>query len=183
MRIVETLGNSSEGTGVIGTPHYLAPEVFVPVLQSEEAGEDGSGDGRGGGRGDGSAGDGSGGIRSMLEQLKLVDAYSAGAVLHETCALCKPFDGPTLQVLLEAIVEGKPAHPIPACFTSIDDSLRGLAAKMMAREPGRRLGVAEAMSVPSVQRELDRLEAMGRDMLATAGADGHSGSGVEAALI
>jgi serine/threonine protein kinase len=99
---------SASTSGVLGTPHYLAPEVF-------RGGEDidvCAGDSAGGSAGD-STGASTSATQRLLEQLKLVDAYAAGVVLHETCALGKPFDGPTLQVLLEAIVAGTPTRPIP----------------------------------------------------------------------
>ena len=127
----------------------------------------------GGGGGGGSSSDSASGGRpsasplSLLERLKLVDAYAAGAVLHETCALVKPFEATTLQLLLEAIVSGSPSD-FPLSFSDGDQSLRQLAARMICRQPTGRLSVAAAMRLPHVERQRQRLEAMPPDLLATA---------------
>ena len=69
----------------------------------------------------------------------LADVYSLGATLYSLVTGRPPFDGPTAQSVLKAVLERDPT-PARRLRTDLPEPVEAMLAKAMARDPSRRYG-------------------------------------------
>eukprot|EP00955_Chlamydomonas_euryale_P071760 361193-Chlamydomonas_euryale.AAC.2 len=99
---------SADVFDVVGSPHYIAPELLL-----------------------GDAGDGSSPATGQA------DVWSAGVMLYVMLSGYAPFDGPTQDAVFESIV-GDPLNLKTAPWPNVSPAAKELVRKMLLRDPKRR---------------------------------------------
>ena len=72
----------------------------------------------------------------------LADVYSLGATLYTLVTGAPPFDGPTAQSVLKAVLESSPRPP-RRLRRDLPEAVAAILGKAMARDPARRYGSAD----------------------------------------
>ena len=93
---------------VIGTPHYMAPEQCVPSKD-----------------------------KGRIEYSFPVDVWALGVTLYETCALKRPFEGPTPYSIYK-LIESAVYHPLPDHYSQ---PFKTLISKMLHKIPSKRITI------------------------------------------
>eukprot|EP00929_Paragymnodinium_shiwhaense_P095126 TRINITY_DN5609_c0_g1_i6.p1 TRINITY_DN5609_c0_g1~~TRINITY_DN5609_c0_g1_i6.p1 ORF type:complete len:548 (-),score=113.54 TRINITY_DN5609_c0_g1_i6:66-1613(-) len=75
------------------------------------------------------------------------DVWAMGCILYELCALRVPFDAPSMQGLVQKIVQG----PIPSVPNKFSPFVVQVCGQMLSRNPTQRPSVADILKRPQVQ--------------------------------